>query len=498
MLNPRQNHNELVDKILTGARWATVLRLAAQILSWFSTIIVVRFISPEDYGLNAMLESPLTLMMLLSTLGLDAALVQAKKVDPDELQSIFGWLLIVNGILFLSYFFGGAALAAYFKEPRLDMLAKALAFIFLLVPFRVIPNALLDRQLDFKLRAKLEMAATIVSIITTLTLAYLGAGVWALISGVILSRLLLTILLMIFKPWFIVPKFNLVISGRMLFTGGILTLNIAFFLLSDQLASLIAGPRLGAALLGIYAISAQMAALPLAKGMPVINQTMVPAFSKLQEHRDAATYYLEKLLGVASLAFIPMFIGMSSVVNTLVLTVFGAKWEPSVLPMAIMSLGMIFRMNTLLLRTAMIGMGRAELALKSSFLQLVMLLPMIIYAVGYGVTGLATAWVVNEILVSLATAHLSRSAFDTTFMRLLRCYRPALISSAIMGACVIINKALLGNQNGMVVLFAAIGVGAASYFLATRFLFTKELQTALNTVFGTRLAFLTANMGRKK
>ncbi len=492
-MNHRQDHAELVDKILTGARWATVLRLAAQIFSWLSTIIVVRFISPEDYGLNAMLESPLALMMLLSTLGLDSALVQAKKVNSDELHSVFGWLLILNGILFLLYFFGGGVLASYFNEPRLDMLAKVLAFIFLLVPFRVIPNALLDRQLDFKLRAQLEMVATVVAAITTLVLAYLGAGVWALVSGVIVNRLLLSVLLMIYKPWFIVPKFNLVITGSMMFTGGIVTLNIAFFLLSDQLASLIAGPKLGAALLGIYAISAQMAALPLAKGMPVINQTMLPAFSKFQEHRNAATYYLEKFLGVASLAFIPMFVGMSAVADTLVLTVFGAKWVPSIFPMALMSLGMIFRMNNLLLRTAMISMGRADLSLQSSFLQLIMLLPMIVYAVDYGVIGLAAAWVANEILVMLATIQLSKSTFDTTFMRLLRCYRPALISSTIMGACVVLNRALLGNQSGMVVLVMAILVGVISYYLATRLLFVKELRTALKTVFGNRLAFLAPN-----
>jgi len=89
-MTQKQDHSELVNKILTGARWATVLRLGAQVFSWVSTIIVVRFISPEDYGLNSMLSSPLVLMMLLSTLGLEAALVQAKNISRDELQSTFG------------------------------------------------------------------------------------------------------------------------------------------------------------------------------------------------------------------------------------------------------------------------------------------------------------------------------------------------------------------------------------------------------------------------
>lgn len=495
-MSHKQDHSELVNKILTGARWATVLRLAAQVFSWLSTIIVVRFISPEDYGLNTMLESPLILMMLLSTLGLDAALVQAKNIKPDEMQSIFGWLLILNGILFLCYFFGGAVLAAYFNEPRLDLLAKALAFIFLLVPFRVIPNALLDRQLDFKLRAQLEITATVCAAVVTLVLAYLGAGVWALVIGVILSKLLLSILLMIFMPWFIVPKFNLATTGRMLSTGGIITLSGAFLLLSDMLITLVAGPKLGAALLGVFAVGAQFASLPLAKGMPIINQTMLPAFSRFQEHRDSATYYLEKLLGVVSLAFFPLMIGMACVADTLVLTVLGAKWAPSILPLIIMSLGMIFRMNNLLLKTAMTSMGRADLALRSNFLQLALLLPMTIYAMEYGVIALAAAWVVTELLVMLVTVQLSRLSFDTSFMRLFRCYRPALISSVIMGGCVIGIKTLLGNQSSMAVFLMAIATGVVSYYLATRLLFLPELQTALKTVFGDRFAFLAPRRGQ--
>lgn len=489
-MSHKPDHSELVNKILTGARWATVLRLAAQIFSWLSTIIVVRFISPEDYGLNTMLESPLVLMMLVSTLGLDAALVQAKNIKTDELQSIFGWLLILNGLLFLCYFFGGAILAAYFNEPRLDLLAKALAFIFLLVPFRVIPNALLDRQLDFKLRAQLEITVTVVAAVVTLVLAYLGAGVWALVTGVIVSKLLLSILLMIFKPWFIVPKFNLRIIERMVSTGGIITLSGAFLLLSDMLITLVAGPKLGSELLGVFAVGAQFASLPLAKGMPVINQTMLPAFAKFQEHRSSATYYLGKLLGVTSLAFIPMMVGMACIADTLVLTVLGAKWSPSIVPLIIMSLGMIFRMNNLLLKTGMTSMGRADLSLKSNFFQLALLLPLTIYAMEYGVIELAAAWVATELMVMLVTVQLSKPVFDISFMHLLRCYRPALVSSAIMGGCVIGIKALLGNQSSMAALLAAIATGIASYYLATRLLFLKELQTTFKTIFGNRFAFL--------
>lgn len=491
----RPDHSELVDKILTGARWATVLRLGAQIFSWLSTIIVVRFLSPDDYGLNSMLSSPLILMMLLSTLGLEAALVQAKNIRHDELQSTFGWLLIVNSLLFLAYFFGGALLAAYFNEPRLISLAQVLSVIFLLVPFRVIPNAILDRDLDFKLRAQLEITSSVIAAISTVLMAYFGAGVWALVVGVVVSKTLLAILLMIYKPWFIVPKFNLTITKRMMYVGGIITLSGFLALLSDQLITLVAGPILGASLLGIYGVSSELASLPLSKFMPVINQTMLPAFARFQEDRSAATHYLEKLLGVTSLAFIPMMVGMACIADTLVLTVFGEKWASSILPLSIMSLGMAFRMMALQLKTVLTSLGRADLSLKAHLLQLILLLPLTIYTMQYGVIGLMWAWVITELFVMLATVQMSKSVLDVTFIGLFSCYRPALVSSALMAVSVLSSKALLDNQYNIFVLLIELLAGVVSYYLATRFIFFTQFQIAFKTIFGNRLAYLSGQPG---
>ena len=496
-MDKKRDHAELVTKILSGARWAAVLRLSAQVFSWLSTLFVVRFISPEDYGLNAMLESPLVLMMLLSTLGLEAALVQAKKLDTNTLQSIFGGLLVLNGLLFMAFFFGGAALALYFNEPRLDPLAKALAFLFLFVPFRVIPNALMDRDLDFKFRAQLEITATVVAAILTLLLAYLGAGVWALVLGVIVNKLLLAVLLMVFKPWFVVPRLDFSAVSHVISVGGILTLGSAFTLLSGMLATLIAGPKMGSALLGIYAVASQFALLPLSRGMPIINQTMLPAFAKFQSHRESATYYLERLLGVISLAFVPVMVGMASVTDTLVITVFGEKWAPSIMPLAVMALATVLRMNTTLLRTAMSGMGRPELILKSSGLQLAILLPMTIYAMEYGVMGLVWAWAATELLVAIATVRWSRQVFDVSYLGLLRCYRPALVSSAIMGGCVVASKLVLQDQHPVIGFLVPVAIGVIAYYLAVRLFFATALRIALKTAFGDRFQFLAGGAVRK-
>lgn len=487
-MSHKQDSQELVQKILSGTRWVAMLRLTTQTFSWISTIIVVRFISPQDYGLNTMLEAPLELMLLLSTLGLDVALVQSKRLEQDIVRSAFGWLLIINGALFLAYFFGGPLLAAYFNEPSLSALAKTLAFVFLLAPFRVIPNAQLDRELKFKLKAQVELVSTVCATILTLTLAILGAGVWALVIGVLVNRGLQALLLMLRHPWFVLPTFNIKIAGQLIAFGGITAAAGAVTLISGKLVHFIAGPELGAAKLGLYAVSMQFALLPLAKFMSMINPSLLPAFSKFQDQRELASHYLEKSLGIVSLAIFPAVIGMACIADTFVTTVLGTRWSEAALPLALLSLLMPLRMITLFLRPVMTSMGRADLAFKSSLTLLCILPPLALFGVQYGVVGLVISWLVAEPIVTLNTMRMSRHALPTTITGQFRSLLPALVCTAIMAATVLGMRAALEFSNNLVDLVSSVVAGATSYYLALRLLFPADMLNGLRLLTGKRHA----------
>lgn len=485
-MSPPQTQ-DLVQKIISGARWVAALRLTAQTLSWISTIIVVRFISPGDYGLNSMLEAPMELMMLISTLGLDVALVQSKKLEQNQLRSAFGWLLAINFLLFLTYFFGGALLAQYFNEPRLDALAKVLSVVFLLAPFRAIPNALLDRDLQFKAKAIVELVAVVVGAATTLGLAIYGAGVWALVMGLIVNRIVTSILLMILHPWIVRPTLGPE-AAQMIALGGVVALAGAILMLSNSLVSLIAGPTLGAHLLGIYAVAMQFALLPLSKFMPVINPILFPAFSRLQGQPEQAGYYLDRALSFASIFVFPIMIGLACVATDFVLVVLGEKWSEAILPLALISLAMPFRMVTNFIRPVMNGMGRADLNLKSSALTLALLLPAIPFAMKYGVLGLAILWLVVEPVICLATAKMGQKAVTFSLGIMARNLLPALVSSAVMAAAVFLVIGYGGLSAGPPKLLAEVAAGAAAYIATLWIFFRPQVMNAASVLLARKSA----------
>lgn len=487
-MSHKEDHAELVDKILKGARWATVLRLSAQVFSWLSTIIVVRFLTPSDYGLNSMLQSPLEVMMFLSILGLDIALVQSKKLEESEMRSVFGWLIVINGALFLLYFFGGALLAQYYNEPSLDLLAKVLAFVFLLTPFRVIPNALLDRALKFKLRAQVELGATMAAILVTLGLALMGAGVWALVLGFMANRVFQAILLILFEPWFVKPSLHFAPVQHLLMFGGISTASGVIAMMGGAIVILIVGRQLGAELLGIYVVSFQFALLPLSKIMPVINQTLVPAFSKFQSQPEVAVRYLNKAIGIASLALVPAMIGMASIADAFVHTVLGAHWAGVALPLAIISLIAPFKIIGQFVSAVMNSLGYPGLALKSTIIMFIFLLPSAYAGVQFGVVGLALAIFATEVVGMFAAVILSKRVLDITFSGIFDGMRPALYATLVMVACVVGVRSIMGYSGGVADLLLGLGVGVISYYLALRLLFVDKLRDAMLLLFGGRFS----------
>ena len=88
------------QKVLSGLYWTGSARLAGQVLSWATTLVVIRLLSPAEYGLIAMAMVFASFLTLLGEAGLGAALVQAPKVSAGALRGIFAAVILVDGALF--------------------------------------------------------------------------------------------------------------------------------------------------------------------------------------------------------------------------------------------------------------------------------------------------------------------------------------------------------------------------------------------------------------
>lgn len=187
--------------VVSGIRWSAGVRLLSQVSTWAITLIVIRLLAPADYGLVAMASVFVGLAAMLSELGLGMSVVQAKEIDDSLLRQLFGVILIVQLCIFAFLAVFAPAIAAFFSEPRVSDIVRALGLQFVFSAFGVIPDALLKRNLRYKTRSVIELIAAVAASVLTLMFAFSGFGVWSLVAGSLGSQLIKAIALNVSAPF---------------------------------------------------------------------------------------------------------------------------------------------------------------------------------------------------------------------------------------------------------------------------------------------------------
>ena len=74
--------------LVRGLAWTGAVKWLSQILSWLSTIVVARLLTPEDYGIVAMASVFIGLIGLLNEFGLGAAVVALRQLTDEQISSM--------------------------------------------------------------------------------------------------------------------------------------------------------------------------------------------------------------------------------------------------------------------------------------------------------------------------------------------------------------------------------------------------------------------------
>jgi O-antigen/teichoic acid export membrane protein len=449
-------------RALVAVKWAAIGRVASQLLSWASTIVVMRLLQPADYGLMALVAVTTTIAASIGEAGINAGIVQARRLDAPLLRKLAGLTLVVYGLLFVAVLLAAPLAASFFGEPQLLTLMQVASLQFLLSGVGAVPQSLAVRDMRFKLLAGMELLSNVIGAVLTLALAWLGYGVWALLWGALAINLVRTVaLLLVVKPvW---PSFDLRGTADHIDFGSRLALATILWALITQSDSLIGGRLLSAAELGIYAVALHLATLPMQKLMGVINQVAFSAVARLQDERErlqARLLTAERLLATVA---VPSLWGLGVVADAVIALLLGPKWAGSALPMLLLSIAMPLRMIAMLFITAISAVGRSDIALRNTLYSIIIWPACFLVGAQFGVVGLAAAWLVS-VPLSLAV-NFSRmcEALGVRLRQVWRAVWPALVAGLAMAATVAAARAAIAPVSAPVSLAVGVTTGVISY-----------------------------------
>ncbi len=126
-------------RVRAAVLWRSGSQIVTQIVSWASTLIVIRLLAPEDYGLFAMAGVVLVLLNTMNGYELASALIREAEVTEQRLRQTLGMLLLMNGTLAVLQFLAAPMVAAYFRQPLVADILRVQTLIYFTTPFARCP-----------------------------------------------------------------------------------------------------------------------------------------------------------------------------------------------------------------------------------------------------------------------------------------------------------------------------------------------------------------------
>ena len=447
---------------LVALKWSALAKVLGQLLSWAVTLLVLRILVPTDYGLYAIVSMVISTAAGLAEFGLGASLIQAPTLDRRELSRIAGALCLLNIVCGLLVAASAHWLAEVFREPRLSLLIRVSSLQFAIFAIEVLPQAMLHRGLHFARVARNEVASTIVATLSTLLLAAIGGGVWALVVGGLLGATVRAALFVSAAPvvW---PSFRLLGIGRHVKFGGIVSVTRLVWQLTYQIDTLIAARFLSREALGLYSVAMHLATMPMDKAMGIVNQVALPAVARLQnELPRVRTRLLESLRLLAFMA-IPSLWGIAAVAPEFVDIVLGAKWEPAITVLQLVSLAAPARMLAAVLATALLAIGAAEVELRNTVVGALILPASLAVGVHWNLDGLAASWGIGVLITCVLNFSRTSAALGLTLTQVGSATRAPLLAGCLMYLAVWAVRLPLRDSGELTRLSVLILAGGATY-----------------------------------
>ena len=228
---------------------AQLVKIGIQVLG---LVVLARLLTPNDYGLVAMVATVVGVAEIFRDFGLSAAAIQATNLSKGQRDNLF-WINTGAGALLTAVVVVTAPLiAALYGRPELTDLTRVMAIVFVLNGMTTQYRADLNRHLRFSRLVVVEITAPVAALAAAVILAVSGAGYWALAVQQITTAVVLLIGYAISAGWFPGWPDRSAPMKRLLGFGFALAGSSLIGYLGGHVDSLVIGLRFGATPLGLY------------------------------------------------------------------------------------------------------------------------------------------------------------------------------------------------------------------------------------------------------
>jgi len=387
-------------RALTVVGSSQFVKLAINVLG---TLILVRLLAPQAFGLAAMTALVMNLIFLFKDFGFGTAVVQSVSLSQRQASTIF-WMVQCAGLVLAVFSLALAPLLAwFFSAPELGPALLTVCLGFPISAFGSVHSALLARNLRFASLGAVEVLSLIGGFGVSLALAWFDFGWWSLIWQRLVQIALTTIGVWVACSWRPSAAFALhEVLGQAYFSLHVTGANIASYA-SRNADNFLIGWFWGAAPLGLYAKAYDLLA-PLNQISGPLGQVLQPLLGRLRDDPEKYCRLATHTLTTSLLVLQPvggLMIWQASEVTSVIL---GTPWMPAASLVGWFGLAVSFQLCGSVLMWTLITRHRGRDLSQTTLVNSSINLCGFVLSVPYGIVAVAATYTVLGLLVRVPYA----------------------------------------------------------------------------------------------
>ena len=325
----RRDGPSLTARAASGLRWSSVGGSALLVANLAYTATISRLLDPAAFGLMALAQLVVLFLLFVPRMGLASALVQKPLLSSDDVRAASAAGIAGGVVCFGLIWVLAPAVGAMFRAPELVSVLRWLGVMFLFEGLVNVGTGLLRRQLRFRELSEITVATYVLGyLVVGIGMALLGAGVWSLVVGALVSsgsQLVWQYALLRhpIRPVLRAEPYRQVCGYGMRLTGA----HVLDYV-GGNLDTFVVGRFAGTAVVGQYSRGYFLVFQPLRFHLTqALTNVLFPHLSRIQHDSTRLRRAYLSVLALGGIVVFPVCAGTAVAARDLVLVVLGPQWS---------------------------------------------------------------------------------------------------------------------------------------------------------------------------
>jgi len=460
---PESSARQLSRKTVRAAVWNYVSFALGKLSVVVTITVLARVLGPEEFGIVGYATLAIAYLSVLQDLGLSHALIQRRADIREASDSVFTSNMLVGITLTLIIYFTAPYVAAFFREPRVELLLQVLGLSFTLEAMGSAHLALLKRELDFRRKLIPDMGRALVKGVVSISLALLGYGVWSLVIGQLAGVVTSVVLAWMTCPWR--PRLHIntaIIRSMFGFSIPLIAVDINNAI-AGNLDYTLVGRILGDAALGLYTMAFRIPDLAITSIWSMLAQVLFPAYSSVQHDMRLLTRGFLTTIRYLQIVIMPIALTLIIVADPLVRALLGSEWVEAIPVFRLIAFASLIHSIGTNVGDVYKAIGRPSILWKLGIFSIAVLAVCLVIGVRYGLAGVAIGHIIAALQSMSLRLYFATRVLDITVGDIWREIRPSFNAGMALCVASLPVYVLTADFNPLVRLMLVSAVAGCSY-----------------------------------